>query len=224
MKKNNTSKQDNKSLQKFTKFESLKTKEQFLELKTLKPKIFLEVEDWIYTKVTEAQVKREKIDYYLNKLEALTEAKEPEKLENFKRQRYQTNRLLIETAIHNKLLEADRLPTHSEIAQSSGISRTTVSKHLSEGAGHEYNREIAETHKILSSKILNKLYIIGMNGDVKALKVYLDYIKDKDQTSAIRQQNNYIQINNTKIDEATINQLTPETRIEIEKLIINATR
>lgn len=220
MRTSNTSKQDNKSLQKFTKFESLKTKEDFLELKNIEPKTLLEVEDWLYTKVNEAQEKRKDIDHYLNKLEALTEAKEPEKLESFKRQRYQINRLLIEQAIHNTLLKENRLPTHSEIAEGAGISRTTVSKHLSEGAGHEYNREIVEAHKILSSNILNKLYKLGMNGDVKALKVYLDYIKDKDQTLAIKQQNNYIQINNTKIDEATIKQLPDATRLQIENLIL----
>jgi hypothetical protein len=53
--------------------------------------------------------------------------------------------------------------------------------------------------------------------DLKAMRTFLDYFKDG--PTSIKQQNNYLQFNNTRIDEVTVNELPEEARIQIESII-----
>ncbi len=61
----------------------------------------------------------------------------------------------------------------------------------------------------LTDNIYKNLYYQAINGSVQASKILLDNIYRSSTTPAtnIREQNNYIQINNTKIDELTIAEL-----------------
>jgi hypothetical protein len=223
MRKNNTSKQSNKSLQKFTDFEEIKTEEEFLHLHKTEPTKLAQIQNWLIQRVNEETKVKGEICKYFNRLEKVICITYPNEIENCKRMRYQQNQSIIEGYIHNTIIKTRLLPSQTEIATETGLSRVTVAKHIKEGAGAKFFKEEIETYKILTPMVLNALYKIGVEDkNVKALTAFLDY--SRDTSGGIRQQNNYIQINNTKIDEATINQLTPETRIEIEKLIINATR
>ena len=54
--------------------------------------------------------------------------------------------------------------------------------------------------------------------NLKALKLFIDYTGEPKQTTI---NNNYIQINNTRIDSLLIDQLPMETKNQIEALILN---
>ena len=221
MSKSNTSKQSNKGLQKFTDFEKIKTTDEFLQLKETEPEKLAELQDFLVKRVNEEVQAKGDIDKYFNRLETLIALRRPDIIEDTKRYRYQLNRRLIEAYLHNTIINTRLLPTQSEIATATGLSRVTVAKHLKDGAGAQYFKEELETYKLLTPMVLNALYKIGLEDkNVKALTAFLDYSRDG-ASGAIKQQTNYIQINNTRIDEATINQLPDETRLQIENLILS---
>ena len=71
----------------------------------------------------------------------------------------------------------------------------------------------------MTGNVLNALYKIGIReNNIKALKFFLDYVKEPSPT-VIKEQNNYLQINNTRIDEVTVNQLPDAARLQIETII-----
>jgi len=219
MSKSNTGKQSNKGLQKFTDFEEIKTEEEFLHLHKTEPTKLAQIQNWLIERVNEETKVKGEIDKYFNRLEKVIAIVYPNEIETCKRMRYKQNQNLIQGYIHNTIIKTRLLPSQTEIASETGLSRVTVAKHLKEGAGAKFFKEEIETYKILTPIVLNALYKIGLEDkNVKALTAFLDY--SRDTSGGIRQQNNYIQINNTKIDEATINQLPDATRLQIENLIL----
>lgn len=213
--------QNNNSLQKFTDFEGIKTKEGILKLKAEQPENYEQFSTWVIEKLNEAHKRVNKdygaVDKYFDLLELYYEVERPSALPGSKRDRWELNKHKIENAIHNDLLTYNRLPTHIEICNATGLSRVTVSKHLKDGAGSDLQKGEIENYKLMTGNVLQALYRIGMkNENVKALKVYLDYFKE---TTPIRQQNNYLQINSTRIDEGIVNQLPNSARQQIENII-----
>jgi hypothetical protein len=80
-----------------------------------------------------------------------------------------------------------------------------------------FKAEQREQYKMLNSNALNQLYYLAFhNADVKALKMFIELTKDDSGTMV----NNFIQINNTKIDTVLIEKLPAETRRQIETLIL----
>lgn len=219
MSKSNTGKQSNKGLQKFTDFENIKTEEEFLELQKKDPTKLDQIPNWLISRINEETQKKGEIDKYFNRLEKVVAIITPNQIESCKRMRYNQNQRLIQSYIHNTIIETRILPSQTDIAFNTGLSRVTVAKHLKEGAGAQFFKDELETYKLLTPFVLNALYKIGLEDkNVKALTAFLDY--SRASSGGIKQQNNYIQINNTKIDEATIDRLPDETRLQIENLIL----
>jgi hypothetical protein len=142
----------------------------------------------------------------------------PEKIENFKNQRWTANDQLIARQLHVFTQDNQRAPTVLEIAQATGLSRTTVHKHLLEA-------DYTTTHKKESKEVLGKLreralgmiYSIGVqNNDVKALSRFVELTTEREPKNV----KNYIQINNTKIDNLIIENLLPEAQRQIEQIIL----
>ena len=216
--------QDNIGLQKFTDFEALKTKEDFIQLLEEAPQEFDNVAQWVIKRLNEELNSGDpgsaQVDKYYNRFERLVEVKDPESLPEIRRDRWRVNQRKIEAKLHNFLFDEHRLPTNEELSSKTGLSRVTINKHLKEGAGASIFKEDMEVYRLLTSKAITKLYRIGIeNNDVKALKVFLDYFKDSSPTPTIRTQNNYIQVNETRIDELTVNLLPDEARLQIETII-----
>lgn len=159
------------------------------------------------------------IDKYQDRLDIIMGIIAPQKLEEVRRTRWQVNRLTIESVIHEYITECNRLPTQNELHSKTGLSRPTISKHLKEGLNSPSMREELESYRIMTPKVLNALYKLGMcRNDTKAMKIFLDYFKEQGPTN-IREQNNYIQVNNTRIDEVTIEGLPNDAKSEIESII-----
>lgn len=116
-------------------------------------------------------------------------------------------------------------PSVSHIAAEAGLSRPTVYKHLKEGAGsHRYQQEL-DNFRYMTVKVLGILYTLVQQGDLKAIKIYLDYFKDSPSSAPAQRigtQNNYIQINNTRLSEETLQVLPPSALEEIESIINQA--
>jgi hypothetical protein len=225
------SKQSNIGLQKFTDFEELKTVEEFTELLETDKGKFDELVIWLQVKVNEATNKKEpedcEIDKYFNRIEKILPLAYPQKnieedntvLQNLRRDRWYINDAIIKNYINKQLLDYGHLPNNTDIYKATGLSRVTIDKHIKENGASIFKKEEIDKYKMLNDKAINRLYKIGMNeNNLKALKMFIDYTGDPKQTTI---NNNYIQINNTRIDSLLIEQLPYDTRNQIEALILN---
>lgn len=214
-------------LQTITDFSNLNTLEQFQRIFDEDPAKHKECLKWLQGELNNA-INLEKptdtntIDKYFDLSEMALSVngynRTNEKAEIFKNQRWTANEQLIARQLHLFTKENQRTPTALEIAQATGLSRTTVHKHLLES-------DYTTTHKQQSKEVLAKLrekaigmiYSIGMqNNDVKALARYVELTTEREPKSV----KNYIQINNTKIDNLVIENLPPEAQRQIEEIIL----
>lgn len=225
-KDSNISKQSNKGLQRFTKPEDektiidrFKTVEDFENFKkegdaVLFNKVRDRIVDYLNKAINSNSGEQEK---YFRKLEKWVKADEQgeESLLSVRRLEWQINSNKIKKHTIESLKNYNRLPTHNELEDLTGLSRTTISKHIKEGTSSEFYKEELMEYKLLTTQVLNHLFKIGTSqSNVKALKVYLDYFKES--SGGVK---NYIQINNTRIDEVTVNQLPQDARLQIESII-----
>jgi DNA-binding transcriptional ArsR family regulator len=141
-----------------------------------------------------------------------------------RRQDWDLHHQRIVSCIRNYLLEDNygHLPSCTTIAQKTKLSRQTVSNHLKEGISNKFYQEGFKHLEYLTNDVLGKLYKMAIQGNVSAARVFLDSTLKAAQTppANIKQQNNYLQINNTRIDEVTVNELPEAARIEIESIIM----
>jgi len=218
-----------KGLQKFTEFDKVKTLEDFKKLQETAPEKLKEVQSWLQEKLTEL-INREpppthcEIDmYYIRLFECLEARGESEYLIGlYKRDRWYLNEGLIKQYIHNTLVTKRYLPTNTEISNKTGLSRVTVNKHIKGNSLSEYKAEDRDKYRILNGTALNQLYYLAFqNGDVKALKMFIDLTKETAEGCG-SVNTNYIQINNTRIDNVLIGKLPTETRQKIETLILES--
>lgn len=215
-------KKGNNGLQKFTDFENLKTIENFKEFKENYPDEFDEAIKWLSDKLNNAINENKDIDRYFNRIENAFSLFDEKNITIMKRERWRVNELKIKNCIHFELIERGHIPSVAEISDKTGLSRVTVSKHLTETQLSQFRNEQLETFKILNSNVLQRIYRIGMQtNDIKALKMYFQLTGGNIQLETIVN-NNYIQVNNTKIDSTIINQLPIESREAIEKIIIES--
>jgi predicted DNA-binding protein YlxM (UPF0122 family) len=130
-------------------------------------------------------------------------------VKDYKRQDWEINHSNILSCIHNYVLNNNNFPALNTIAQNTGLSRQTIYEHLKTGIAGEFYQEKLKIWESLTDNIYKNLYYQAINGSVQASKILLDNIYRSSTTPAtnIREQNNYIQINNTKIDELTIAEL-----------------
>lgn len=140
--------------------------------------------------------------------------------EDIRRQLWDKNHRTILQEIHSYLLQYGAMPPANELAKRCKLSRQTVYEHLKEGIAGKFYQEQLRGMEYLTENVLTVLYRLSAEGNVSAAKVYLEnVIKITQPVTNIKQQNNYLQINNTKIDELTINELPEEARIKIEQII-----
>lgn len=130
-------------------------------------------------------------------------------VKDWKRQDWEINHIKISSCIHNHVLNNNSFPAINTIAEKTELSRQTIYEHLKTGIAGEFYQEKLKMWEGLTDNIYKNLYYQAINGSVQASKILLDNIYRSSTTPAtnIREQNNYIQINNTKIDELTIAEL-----------------
>lgn len=215
---------EKKTLQKFTQFEKLRTVEDFRELQKTDPKKLDEVRQWLQEKIKTALVSKETenrsdIDKYYDRFESCIEViglPETWKVQ-YKRDRWNLNEDRIKKFMHKTMTTKGYLPTNTEISNATGLSRVTVIEHIKGNSLSMFKAEEREQYKMLNSSALNELYFIAFAySNIKALKMFIELTKDESGTMV----NNFIQINNTKIDTVLIEKLPVETRRQIETLIL----
>jgi hypothetical protein len=137
-------------------------------------------------------------------------------------QLWESNHNQITWAIATLMQEYNRMPSKTEIATKTELSRQTVNKHLKEYAVHPLYLEQIEQFRFMTSKVLAKVYKFAVNGDIGAAKLYFNIMgclgSQQPYNTLIQTQNNYIQINGIVISQETIKNLNPEQLNVIETI------
>lgn len=125
--------------------------------------------------------------------------------------------------IHKHLNDHNMMPTKDWLEKESRLSRPTIDKHLKDLASESYYKEYLTNIKVMTPKVISTLLNSALNGDVKASKLFLEITGQLNREQAnptyIKNQNNYLQINNTRLTEEAIKNLPQEKLLQIEELI-----
>lgn len=141
-----------------------------------------------------------------------------------KNRRWEYNHNQITWAISTLMQEGGRMPTTHEIALKAELSRQTVHKHLKAYATDEQFHEIAEQFRFMSSKVLARVFKFAVNGDIRAAKLYFDVVGGAGKQAAVpatvtNTQNNYIQVNQIRLSQQSIEQLPADQLSQLETLL-----
>lgn len=213
-----------KTLQKFTDREAKINK--VLTLKQITPNSLKQLSKAEETRLTEIlterlhKLKGAERDKFLKKVELITS-------DTTKNQLWEYNHNQITYAISTLMQEYGRMPTNTEIAKKTELSRQTIHKHLKDYSTHPQYLEHIEQFRFMTSKVLAKVFQFAVNGDMGAAKLYFNVMgclnngKGSNNT-LIQNQNNYIQINGTVLSQETIKNLSPEQLNTIETILKTA--
>lgn len=129
-------------------------------------------------------------------------------------------------AISTLIQELGRMPSKSDIAQKSELSRQTIHKHMAEYATNPVYLEQVERFRFMTTKVLAKVFVLAVQGDIGAAKLYFNVmgcLGGQSNNTLIQNQqntqNNYIQINGTVLSQETIKHLNPEQLTAIENIL-----
>lgn len=144
-------------------------------------------------------------------------------IEDLKNQLWEKNHVIITQTISHHLSHYNFMPTKSQIAEATGISRQTIHKHLIEYNSHPLFIERAEQFKFMGERVMSRVLESALSGDTKAARLYFDMLGQSKQpgnsNTSIKNQNNYIQINGTVLSQDIIKQLSPEQLNQIEEIV-----
>ena len=164
------------------------------------------------------QLKGDEKDSFLQKME-------PVLSENIKSDIWEANHLAVTRAINKGLSEWGRMPTKTEIAKLTGLSRLTVHKHIKEFNENPLFATQQEEFKLMKDRLMAMLYQLSMNrGNVNATRLFFEAAGLLGQAKPVNQniienQHNYIQINETRLSQDEIKKLSPERLKQIEELL-----
>jgi DNA-binding XRE family transcriptional regulator len=116
------------------------------------------------------------------------------------------------------------MPTKSELAHATGLSRQTIAKHMQEYKSHPEFAAAKEQFKLMTHNVLAKVFTFASNGDMKAARLYFEMvgaINKQPIDTVVTEQNNYIQINNTILSQENLKQLSAEQLTQIENIVTN---
>jgi DNA-binding phage protein len=142
--------------------------------------------------------------------------------DEIRRQDYEDNSSAIKGHLHNWALKNKSFPSIAEIAKETGLSRTTIYKHLNSNKLKEANRDGNKgTIETLRAVALEKLFKLGIQkDDTKALGMFLRLTEDKKEATPPKVvNNNYLIINKAIISQERIEALPDEAIEEIKNII-----
>lgn len=204
-----------KDLQKFT--ETEKKIDALFELEKITlaetEALTKEERDLFFDKVNDRlqSYKDLKRDKFLKQIEPITVPEMKNKL-------WEYNNNQIMNAIINYIEECGCMPHQSQIAEKTGLSRQTIHKHIKELKTNELYKSHIEQFQFMMPKMLGTLMRLGIKGDVKAIRLLLEYTADN-PAKKIGTQNNYIQINGMIFTEEKLKTLPPEQLKAIETIL-----
>jgi len=163
-----------------------------------------------------AESKGEELDKLLEQLSEVL----PNEVKN---QLWENNHYSITHSMSKLIEEYGKMPTKNQIANDTGLSRQTIHKHLSNYAEHPLYAEQVKQFKFMADRVLAKVIKQAAQGDMKAARLYFEVMGNLGNegrlNSTIKTQNNYIQINQTKLSQETIKNLSPEQLNQIEAVL-----
>lgn len=134
---------------------------------------------------------------------------------------WERNHWAILNVISWQTIQRAQIPTIKDIGDETGLSRTTVSKHLKEYYDSETYREKENTYNFLREKLLAKIFAYAYEGNTKAAKIFLDATANSTAKLTVNnQQNNFIQINELVITQESIMKLSEEKLEKLREIII----
>ncbi|MBD1395366.1 hypothetical protein [Mucilaginibacter glaciei] len=139
-----------------------------------------------------------------------------------RKQLWEENHLNISAAITSYIRDYGVMPAKYLIAQQTGLSRPTVTKHFNEYKTNPEHLAHMEQFKFMAPKVLSSVFRAAVNGDMRAARLYLQMNGGFDQQPAntvVNEQNNYIQINNTILSQENLKQLSAEQLRQIEDIV-----
>lgn len=213
-----------KGLQKFTETETKINK--ILSLEQITPKDIERLNEKESTLLMEIlteranKLKGTEWDKFYKKIEPITS-------DTTKNQIWENNHIQITWAISTLIQDNGRMPTKTEIADKTGLSRQTIHKHLKEYTNHPQYLGQIEQFRFMTSQVLAKVFQFAVNGDTGAAKLYFNVMGfmnngQSPNNTLIQNQNNYIQINGTVLSQETIKHLSPEQLNAIETILKTA--
>lgn len=135
---------------------------------------------------------------------------------------WENNHRAISEAIADYIRGNGFMPTQTDIAILTGLSRQTVAKHLKEYEKQPEFMQQAEQFTIMAPQLLANVFKFALRGDIRAARLYFEIIGAKTtqpQNTLPGPQNNYIQINNTILSQQNLANLTAEQLNQIEGII-----
>lgn len=150
--------------------------------------------------------------------------------EDTKNRTWENNHRAIVYSIAQTVYNYGRMPTQNEIAADTHLSRKTVHKHMTEYQNHPLFGEHLEYFQFMGHRVMGSLLKLCMEGNVQAIKTYLDLMlklpgaslaMPQGNTFINNNQHNYMQVNNTVLNQQVIQALSPEQLKQIEAIIMN---
>lgn len=154
------------------------------------------------------------LDAYLEKIEKIVPGKT-----DLRHQQWEIHHSEISRVLHNYIIENSRPPTKNEISKETGLSRQTIAKHLKEFNNSDFYKEERAKFKMLSHRVLSRLYVIAREGNTRAARLYFEMTGELGNQRV--KNNTYIQINNVRVTNELIKQLPIQSIQEIEAIILS---
>lgn len=158
---------------------------------------------------------QEKVDY-ADRLVA--DRPESEGFKDLRRQVWETNHAEISRHLHNYVIQNRRPPTRNQLAELTGLSRQTITLHLREFNETETYRHERKAFRLLSNRVLSKMYDVALDGNVRAARLFFEMTG---QMPSQKTRNYFIQVNNVRVNESVIKSLPPDAVKQIEDIILN---
>jgi hypothetical protein len=146
----------------------------------------------------------EERDRFIDKLDLLMSNKTRNEI-------WELNHIKIIQEITSCIEQYGRMPTKLELASLVGLSRQTLHKHLKEYKDNPLYNQHIDQFQFMSQKLLAKMFQFAIKGDVKAGRLYFDMVGQL-RPPTIKNQTNYIQVNNLVISEERLKAL-PEDQL-----------
>jgi len=136
---------------------------------------------------------------------------------------WETNQAKISQAIYDYVVQYASMPPKSFIAEITGLTRRTVSKHM-EAAQANLLKSEQRGLGLMTNHVMASVLKSAIQGDLQAAKIFLDRngAGPEKTSSPEKIQNNYVQINKTVINQQVLQQLRPDDLQQIEQIIANS--
>ena len=142
--------------------------------------------------------------------------------EDSKNQIWDNNHVNIISSMFECIKTSGIFPTKTLIANKTGLSRTTVQKHLDRYPDSDLNKFFIQSKFMIEQKLLGTLLFHASHGDVKSARLYMEatgMINSSTTSGGGKADQNFIQINGTTINQTFINQLPSDLLNQLEQMI-----